>query len=105
MSDSKLASCINLTGNSRLFFNYYSILPQNQTGNTYFFRIVLAGITMKNNEVIRRATKADYDDIISIIPSGEYDGEYLPDYFHILMDNPLYDPFVYILNDKIVCII
>jgi hypothetical protein len=55
------------------FFNYYSILPQNQTGNTYFFRIVLAGITMKNNEVIRRATKADYDDIISIIPSGEYD--------------------------------
>ena len=54
-----------------------------------FFRIVLAGITMKNNEVIRRATKADYDDIISIIPSGEYDGDYLPDYFHILMDNPL----------------
>jgi hypothetical protein len=55
---------------------------------------------MKNNDVIRRATKADYDDIISIIPSGEYDGEYLPDYFHILMDNPLYDPFVYILNDN-----
>ena len=59
---------------------------------------------MKNNEVIRRATKADYDDIISIISSGEYDGDYLPDYFHILMDNPLYDPFVYILNDQIVCI-
>jgi len=44
---------------------------------------------MKTNEFIRRATKADYDDIISIIPSGEYDGDYLPDYFHILMDNPL----------------
>jgi len=27
-----------------------------------FFRIVLAGITMKTNEFIRRATKADYDD-------------------------------------------
>lgn len=59
---------------------------------------------MKNNEVMRRATKADYDDIISIISSGEYDGDYLPDYFHILMDNPLYDAFVYILNDKIIAI-
>jgi hypothetical protein len=86
------------------FYYIYLVTPKSKS-KYIFFQIILAGITMKTNEFIRRATKADYDEIVSIIPSGEYDGDYLPDYFHILMDNPLYDPFVYILNDKIVCII
>ncbi|CAC5369070.1 unnamed protein product [Mytilus coruscus] len=60
-------------------------------------------MSLKENEVIRRATIADYDAVISILPGKDYDGDYLPDYFHMLMNNPCCKAYVYILDGKIVC--
>lgn len=58
-------------------------------------------MSLKENEVIRRATIEDYDAVISILPGKDYDGDYLPDYFHMLMNNPCYKAYVYILDGKI----
>ncbi|CAC5421857.1 SNX16 [Mytilus coruscus] len=61
-------------------------------------------MSLKENEVIRRATIEDYDAVISILPGKDYDGDYLPDYFHMLMNNPCIKAYVYILDGKIVCL-
>lgn len=58
---------------------------------------------LKETEMIRRATIEDYDAVISILPGKDYDGDYLPDYFHMLMNNQFIKAYVYILDGKIVC--
>jgi hypothetical protein len=51
-----------------IFYFYYIYLVTPKSKSKYiFFQIILAGIIMKTNEFIRRATKADYDEIVSII--------------------------------------
>lgn len=57
---------------------------------------------MQSGQALRRATVADYDEILSILPSSQYDGDFLPDYFHMLMSSPLYDAVVYVVNGKII---
>ncbi|CAG2192928.1 unnamed protein product [Mytilus edulis] len=59
---------------------------------------------LKETEMIRRATIEDYDAVISILPGKDYDGDYLPDYFHMLMNNQFIKAYVYILDGKIVCL-
>ncbi|XP_076071773.1 histidine N-acetyltransferase-like [Mytilus galloprovincialis] len=56
---------------------------------------------LKETEMIRRATIEDYDAVISILPGKDYDGDYLPDYFHMLMNNQSIKAYVYILDGKI----
>ncbi|CAC5368577.1 unnamed protein product [Mytilus coruscus] len=51
---------------------------------------------------VRRATAEDYDDVISILQDSEYDGDYLSDYFHILIKNQLCYPYVCLVDDKII---
>ncbi|CAC5368575.1 unnamed protein product [Mytilus coruscus] len=51
---------------------------------------------------VRRASAIDYDDVISILQDGEYQGDYLSDYFHILISNPLCYPYVCLVDNKII---
>ncbi|CAC5384862.1 unnamed protein product [Mytilus coruscus] len=61
-------------------------------------------MSLKETEIIRRAAIEDYDAVISILPGKDYDGDYLPDYFRMLMNNPCIKAYVYILDGKIVCL-
>ncbi|CAC5369069.1 unnamed protein product [Mytilus coruscus] len=58
-------------------------------------------MSLNENEMIRRASIEDYDAVISILPGKDYDGEYLQDYFHMLMNNLCIKAYVYILDGKI----
>ncbi|XP_052076998.1 uncharacterized protein LOC127715011 [Mytilus californianus] len=54
---------------------------------------------------VRRASADDYDDVISILQDGEYQGDYLSDYFHILIKSPLCYPYVCLVDDKIIAFV
>ncbi|XP_063405962.1 histidine N-acetyltransferase-like [Mytilus trossulus] len=59
-----------------------------------------------NSSLIRcqRVTKEDYEKVMAIYPSSEiaYGGDYLPDYFHMLIDMPNNEMYAAVIEDKFV---
>jgi hypothetical protein len=53
---------------------------------------------------IVRVTTSDYNKVMDIFPSSEiYEGtDYLPDYFHLLLDMPNVEAYAVVADDKFV---